>query len=191
MLSVGEEGWKVLLVDKTSMRIISTCCRMYDVMEKGITVVENVNIERQPLSKLEAIYFLSPSEESVNALINDFDPEKKKKLMYQAVHLFFTTRVPDSLFLKIKRAKVHARIRTFKELNIDFLVPESQVYHFNAKDSLGGLFARGADTDDRYIAWLKSWFRCAALWAISLSSVTRALPSPRPSLPPLATPSKT
>jgi syntaxin-binding protein 1 len=140
--SVGDrEEWKVLIVDEESMHIISTCCRMYDVMERGVTVVENVMVNRQPLSKLQAIYFLSPTEESVAHLINDFDPKKKSKVMYAGVHLFFTTRVPDSLFLKLKKAPVHARIRQFKELNLDFLAPESQLFHFDMPDSLCQLFS--------------------------------------------------
>ncbi len=31
------KDWRVLLVDKESMRIINASCRMYDVMERGIT----------------------------------------------------------------------------------------------------------------------------------------------------------
>lgn len=53
--------------------------------------MEDVAVNRQPLSKLEAIYFLSPEAESVDALIRDFDPEVKKRLMYAAVHIFFTS----------------------------------------------------------------------------------------------------
>ncbi len=54
-------------------------------------VVEDVAINRQPLSKLEAIYFLTTSDESIDFLIRDFDPNVKKKLMYAEVHIFFTT----------------------------------------------------------------------------------------------------
>lgn len=54
-------------------------------------VVEDVEINRQPLSKLEAIYFLSPTATSVDALIRDFDPAVKKKRMYAQVHVFFTS----------------------------------------------------------------------------------------------------
>jgi len=54
-------------------------------------VVEDVMINRQYLPNLEAIYFLTPTEDSVNALIRDFDPSVKKKTMYSDVHVFFTS----------------------------------------------------------------------------------------------------
>jgi hypothetical protein len=99
-------GWKVLIVDHLSMRIISAACKMYDVMEENVTgmllslcynvsntndvlVVENIALNRQPLPNMEAIYFISPRPESVDALINDF--KKNDKLMYSCAHLFFTS----------------------------------------------------------------------------------------------------
>jgi hypothetical protein len=80
-----DNDWRVLLVDKESMKILSASCRLFDVMEKGISgtlifsfssflpnggrgrsiicsglglkaracaVVEDVAVNRQPLSKL-------------------------------------------------------------------------------------------------------------------------------------------
>ena len=41
--------WKVLVLDEFSTKIISSCCRMFDIMEDGVTLVENLMINRQPL----------------------------------------------------------------------------------------------------------------------------------------------
>jgi hypothetical protein len=145
-----DDNWRVLLVDRSSMKIVSASVRLFDVMEKGISVVEDVSVNRQPLSKLEAIYFLSPTSESVDALIRDFDPEVKKKLMYAAVHIFFTSKLPDNLAQKIKRAKVSSKIRTLRELNIDFLSPESRVFHLGMQESYGSFFGGSGGAQDLY-----------------------------------------
>jgi hypothetical protein len=145
-----DNDWRVLLVDKESMKILSASCRLFDVMEKGISVVEDVAVNRQPLSKLEAIYFLSPEAESVDALIRDFDPEVKKRLMYAAVHIFFTSKLPSKLAEKIKRAKVSSKIRTLRELNIDFLAPESRVFHLGMDEALGSLFGGKGSAQDTH-----------------------------------------
>jgi syntaxin-binding protein 1 len=147
-LRADDNTWRVLLVDKQSMKIISACCRLFNVMEKGVAVVEDVMINRQYLPNLEAIYFLTPTEDSVNALIRDFDPSVKKKTMYSDVHVFFTSRLPDALSQKIKQARVSSKIRTLKELNVDFLAPESSVFHLGMEESFSALFGGRGDAQD-------------------------------------------
>jgi hypothetical protein len=81
--------------------------------------VENLGITRQPLPSADAIYFLTPCEDSVNRLIEDFKDPKEPQ--YGTVHLFFSSTLPQALFTKLKSSNVVSRVKTFKELNLEFI----------------------------------------------------------------------
>ncbi len=102
------------------------------------SVVENLEIRREPLPSKEAIYLIEPCRNSVQAVIDDFDPEKNdsKKDQYAAIHLLFTSPLDDSLFQKLTQSKARAYISSLKELNLLFYLQEPQVFHTESPDSM-------------------------------------------------------
>jgi syntaxin-binding protein 1 len=70
------------------MRIISSVCKMHEIALEGVLLVEDISKARERFPCRDAIYLLSPSEESIEALIKDFQDSAKPA--YRNIHVFFT-----------------------------------------------------------------------------------------------------
>ncbi|XP_015032655.2 protein ROP isoform X1 [Drosophila willistoni] len=139
--AAGGMEWRVLVVDKLGMRMVSACTKMHEISAEGITLVEDINKKREPLPTMDAIYLITPSDESVRALIRDF--ENPARPMYRYAHVFFTEAIPPRIFEMLQSHKDICRryVRTCKEINISFLAYEAQVYSLDSPDTFQCLYS--------------------------------------------------
>ncbi|XP_030381483.1 protein ROP isoform X1 [Scaptodrosophila lebanonensis] len=137
----GGIEWRVLVVDKLGMRMVSACTKMHEISAEGITLVEHINKKREPLPTMDAIYLITPSDESVRSLIRDF--ENPARPMYRYAHVFFTEAIPPKIFDMLQSHKDICRryIRSCKEINIAFLAYEAQVFSLDSPDTFQCLYS--------------------------------------------------
>jgi syntaxin-binding protein 1 len=133
--TLPEKGWKVLIVDDHTLSIISAACRLSDLMQKNITVVEKLEKVRQPFPKMEAVYFIAPIEESAKLFYEDL--QKKK---YDAYHVYFSNIAPSSIIKIIGASKNKTLVKTCVDLNLDFLAVEANLFTFKDEKDIKKTF---------------------------------------------------
>jgi syntaxin-binding protein 1 len=124
-------GWKVLIVDEHSMKVVSAAVGMYDIMERKVTIVEALEKKRAPFPDMGAMYLLDPNSangSSVTTMLQDFT-RPQGALYGNAVFLYFLGRLPDAQLEQIKACKpLLKRLKGLVEVNIDFLAKEERAF---------------------------------------------------------------
>ena len=112
-----------LLLDDVTRRILSGACRMSELMEAGqLTLVDNIHTrpsERSTEGYMHAIYLLSPTAESLDALIADY----QEVAVYRGrCHLLLSSRLPAERLEQLRGCPLLMRhVHTLRELNVPFI----------------------------------------------------------------------
>jgi hypothetical protein len=76
---LGDREYLILVMDTSALKVFSSCCKLFDVYKAGLYHIERLEKKRKKYPNTNAIYLISPTEESINRLIEDFNkttPEK-------------------------------------------------------------------------------------------------------------------
>ncbi|XP_010529509.1 PREDICTED: protein transport Sec1b isoform X2 [Tarenaya hassleriana] len=134
----SKSSWKVLVMDKLTVKIISSVCRMSEITQEGVTLVEDISRHRQPMTSWEAIYFIQPTEENVAMFLSDMTG---KSPLYKKAFVFFSSPVSRSLVAVIKKdIRVMKRIGALKEMNLEYITVDSQGFVTDYENALEELF---------------------------------------------------
>ncbi|XP_010692247.2 protein transport Sec1a [Beta vulgaris subsp. vulgaris] len=143
--SSESKSWKVLIMDKVTVKVMSSSCKMADITDQGISLVEDLFRRRQPLPSLDAIYFIQPSKENIVMFLSDMSGREP---LYKKAFVFFCQPVPKELVNHIKSdMSVVPRIGALREMNLEFFPVDTQVFvtdHDMAMEELYGETSQNA-----------------------------------------------
>ncbi|THU60438.1 hypothetical protein C4D60_Mb07t12710 [Musa balbisiana] len=141
----SKSTWKVLIMDKITVKVISHSCKMADITEEGVSLVEDLYKRRQPLPSMDAVYFIQPTKENVVMFLSDMSG---KSPLYKKAYVFFSSPVNKELVAHIKKdTSVLPRIGGLSEMNLEYFAIDSQGFitdHERAMEELLGENAEGS-----------------------------------------------
>lgn len=134
----SKSSWKVLIMDKLTVKIMSYACKMADITEEGVSLVEDIHKRRQPLPSMDAIYFIQPTKENIVIFLSDMSG---KSPLYRKAFVFFSSPVSRELVAQIKKdGSVLSRIGALREMNLEYFAIDSQGFITDNERALEDLF---------------------------------------------------
>jgi syntaxin-binding protein 1 len=108
------KGFKVLVVDKESLKLLNASMSMTELLEQNISQVQDIFSQRNSTT---VCYFISNSLDSINQIIKDFSYYRQES----CIDLICSSQISDNLFDRIKQAPIKRLINSFVDLGIDFI----------------------------------------------------------------------
>jgi len=151
-VDTGKGSWKVLILDRRCLKIVSSVCNLTDILANGVSLIESLNATRERLPRMSAMYFVEPNFESISRIAADFEKtspvtEYKGKvgstvhLQYGSAHLFTTNYTPETIMTFIRESPgLVANLHSFTELHIDFMAFEERIFSLDMPSSISELF---------------------------------------------------
>ncbi|KAL3649467.1 Protein transport Sec1a [Castilleja foliolosa] len=144
----SRSSWKVLIMDKVTLKVMSHSCKMADITDQGVSLVEDLFRRREPLPSMDAIYFIQPSKENVIMFLSDMSGREP---LYRKAYVYFSTPVQKDLLTRIKNdTSVLPRIGALREMNLEYFSIDSQAFITDHERALEELFAENAEKSRKF-----------------------------------------
>jgi len=128
-----------LIVDESNLRVLSSFLRMGDLHAEGVTSMELIARQREPLPGLDALYLITANFENIDLVLGDFKTEGAPQ--HRQVHLVFSESLKPDLMSKLAESKTLApRVKSFLEVPLNFVLIQGRGFHFDMLDALPGMF---------------------------------------------------
>ncbi|RNE97575.1 putative syntaxin binding protein [Trypanosoma conorhini] len=137
MLDAVPGSFKVVICDSHAAAVLNCSLRVHDLMEHGVTLLEDLAAPRQPIISSPALYFFAPEEAAVRRVIEDW----AAKDPYAEAHLFALGCTPERHLQQLAQARVAPRVVSFKDMLLEFSAPESLVFHLGMEDAFAPLLS--------------------------------------------------
>ncbi|KAJ1413631.1 Sec1-like, domain 2 [Sesbania bispinosa] len=119
--SPDSKAWKVLIMDKVTVKVMSHSCKMADITDQEVSLVEDLFRRRQPLPSLDAVYFIQPSKEN--------------------------SPIPKELVNHIKcDTSVLPRIGALREMNLEYFPIDNQAFITDQETAMEELYGNIENT---------------------------------------------
>ncbi|CCF33574.1 Sec1 family protein [Colletotrichum higginsianum] len=124
--NITRGDWKVLVLDEGSKKILDNVVKEDDILNHNIANIERIEQKRDMNPEMDAIYILSPQENIVEILVNDFERRR-----YKQAYLVWTGVLDPRVRRMIDgNPATKSRIAGFETLSIDFFPRESHLVTF-------------------------------------------------------------
>ncbi|KAL1087802.1 hypothetical protein V6Z11_D08G208300 [Gossypium hirsutum] len=140
----SKSTWKVLIMDKLTVKVMSYSCKMGDITAEGVSLVEDIYRRRQPLPSMDAIYFIQPTKENVIMFLSDM---AGRTPLYRKAFVYFSLPISRELVAHIKKdSTVLPRIGALSEMNLEYFAIDSQGFITDNGKALEDLFGDEENT---------------------------------------------
>ncbi|OWY93552.1 Syntaxin-binding protein [Phytophthora megakarya] len=134
-------GWVVMIVDDEATKTLTHVARMSELTDCGVSLLERLELDRQPFPEMNAVYFIAPTAANVRRLARDFEDVNKPK--YNDVYLYFLYHAGEDALNELKNAPpiLLQRLKALQEVNVDFLALEKCAFTFGMHEAFHTLYS--------------------------------------------------